>query len=42
MVVVVDAEQAQACVATLQDLGESVYTIGVIAAQGAGEQVVVA
>ncbi len=42
MVVVVDAAQAKACAATLQDLGESVYTIGVIAAQGAGEQVVVA
>jgi len=38
----VDAEQAQACAATLQGLGESVFTIGVIAAQGAGKQVVVA
>ena len=42
MVVVIDASEAQACAATLQGLGESVFTIGVIAAQGTGEQVVVA
>ena len=42
MVVVIDAEQAEACAATLRAAGEQVYTIGVIAAQGSGEQVVVA
>jgi phosphoribosylformylglycinamidine cyclo-ligase len=42
MVVVVDAAEAQACAATLRDLGEAVYTIGRIAPQGDGAQVVVA
>jgi phosphoribosylformylglycinamidine cyclo-ligase len=42
MVVVVDAAQAQDCAATLRELGEAVYTIGTIAPQGSGEQVVVA
>ena len=42
MVVVVDAANAEATAATLRASGESVYTIGVIAAQGAGAQVVVA
>jgi phosphoribosylformylglycinamidine cyclo-ligase len=42
MVVVVGADQAQACAATLQRLGESVYTIGHIAPQGNGAPVVVA
>ena len=42
MVVVVDAEAAAATAATLRELGESVYEIGRIAEQGAGEQVVVA
>ncbi len=41
MVVVVDAAQAEATAATLRASGETVYTVGVIAAQGAGEQVVV-
>jgi phosphoribosylformylglycinamidine cyclo-ligase len=42
MVVVIDAAEAQACVATLRGLGETVYTIGRIAPQGDGAQVVVA
>jgi len=42
MVVVIDAAEAQACVATLRGLGEKVYTIGRIAPQGDGAQVVVA
>ena len=42
MVLVVDAAQAVACAATLRASGEAVYEIGVIAAQGAGAQVVVA
>ena len=42
MVVVVDAANAEATAATLRASGESVHTIGVIAPQGSGEQVVVA
>ena len=42
MVVVVAASEAQACAATLRSLGEVVYTIGQIAPQGDGAQVVVA
>jgi phosphoribosylformylglycinamidine cyclo-ligase len=42
MVVVIDAAQAQACAATLRAMGEAVYTIGRIAPQGDGAQVVVA
>ncbi len=42
MVVVVSATQAQATADTLAALGEQVYTIGRIAPQGAGAQVVVA
>jgi phosphoribosylformylglycinamidine cyclo-ligase len=42
MVVVVDAAEAESCAATLRGLGETVYTIGAIATQGQGEQVVVA
>ena len=42
MVVVIDADQAAACAATLRTSGETVYEIGVIAMQGAGAQVVVA
>lgn len=42
MVVVIDAAQAKACAQTLQDLGESVHTIGVIAPKGDGATVVVA
>jgi len=41
MVVVIAAEQAEACAATLRSLGETVYTIGAIAPQGSGAQVVV-
>ncbi len=41
MVVVVDAAHAEATAVTLRASGEAVYTVGVIAAQGAGEQVVV-
>jgi phosphoribosylformylglycinamidine cyclo-ligase len=41
MVVVVDAAEAQSCAATLRGLGEAVYTIGRIAPQGDGAQVVV-
>jgi phosphoribosylformylglycinamidine cyclo-ligase len=42
MVVVIDAAEAEACAATLLALGESVYTMGRIAPQGDGAQVVVA
>ena len=42
MVVVVDAANAEDTAATLRASGESVHTIGVIAAQGHGESVVVA
>ena len=42
MVVVIDAAHAKACEQTLQDLGESVHTIGVIAPKGDGASVVVA
>jgi phosphoribosylformylglycinamidine cyclo-ligase len=42
MVVVIDAAEAENCAATLRAAGEQVYTIGTIAAQGSGEQVVVA
>jgi phosphoribosylformylglycinamidine cyclo-ligase len=42
MVVVIASDQAEACAATLRGLGETVYTIGGIAPQGAGAQVVVA
>ena len=42
MVVVVDADAAQATAATLRASGESVHTIGVIAAKGDGESVVLA
>ncbi len=42
MVVVIGADQAEACAATLRSLGETVYTIGQITPQGDGAQVVVA
>ena len=42
MVVMIDAAHAKACAQTLQDLGESVHTIGVIAPKGDGASVVVA
>jgi phosphoribosylformylglycinamidine cyclo-ligase len=42
MVVVIAADQAEACAATLRAAGETVYTIGRIAPQGSGAQVVVA
>jgi phosphoribosylformylglycinamidine cyclo-ligase len=42
MVVVIDAAHADATAATLSASGETVYTIGAIAAQGGGAQVVVA
>jgi phosphoribosylformylglycinamidine cyclo-ligase len=42
MVVVIDAAHAKACAQTLQDLGESVHSIGVIAPKGDGASVVVA
>jgi phosphoribosylformylglycinamidine cyclo-ligase len=41
MVVVVEASEAESVAATLRNSGESVYTIGAIAAQGSGERVVV-
>src|SRR5574343_1583274 len=41
MVVVIAADQAEACAATLRAAGETVYTIGQIAPQGDGAQVVV-
>ena len=42
MVVVIAAANAKDCAQTLQDLGESVHTIGVIAPKGDGASVVVA
>ena len=42
MVVLIAADQAEACAATLRGLGETVYTVGRIAPQGEGPQVVVA
>ena len=42
MVVVLDAENANACAATLRTAGEAVFQIGVIAAKGDGASVVVA
>jgi phosphoribosylformylglycinamidine cyclo-ligase len=42
MVMVVDAAEAQACAQTLRAAGEQVFTIGRIAPQGEGAQVVVA
>jgi phosphoribosylformylglycinamidine cyclo-ligase len=42
MVVVIDAAHAKACAQKLQDLGESVHTIGVIATKGDGAAVEVA
>ena len=42
MVVVIDAAHAKACAQTLQDLGESVHTVGVIAPKGDGASVVLA
>ena len=42
MVVVIAADQAEACATTLRSLGETVYTIGRMAPQGEGAQVVVA
>ncbi|MGV3499283.1 MAG: phosphoribosylformylglycinamidine cyclo-ligase, partial [Hydrogenophaga sp.] len=41
MVVVIAADQAEACAATLRSLGETVYTIGRIAPRDAGAAVVV-
>jgi phosphoribosylformylglycinamidine cyclo-ligase len=40
-VVVVSKAQAEAVATTLRGLGEAVYTIGTIAQQGGGAQVVV-
>jgi phosphoribosylformylglycinamidine cyclo-ligase len=40
MVVVVDAQSANAVAKTLRDLGETVFEIGTIAPQGAGAAVV--
>jgi phosphoribosylformylglycinamidine cyclo-ligase len=42
MVVVIAADEAQACAAALRGLGETVHTIGRIAPQGEGAAVVVA
>ncbi len=42
MVVVIAADQAEACAATLRAAGESVYAIGSIAPLGSGAAVVVA
>ncbi|MFM7025737.1 MAG: phosphoribosylformylglycinamidine cyclo-ligase [Limnohabitans sp.] len=42
MVVVIAADKAEACAAMLRTAGEKVYTIGKIAPQGSGAQVVVA
>ncbi len=42
MVVVVDAGNAEACAKTLRELGETVYTLGAIAAKGDTASVVVA
>jgi phosphoribosylformylglycinamidine cyclo-ligase len=41
MIVVLDAADAADCAAMLEASGEKVYTIGTIAPQGAGEQVLV-
>ena len=41
MVVIIDAASAAACAATLRDLGEQVHAIGVIAARGDQEAVVI-
>jgi phosphoribosylformylglycinamidine cyclo-ligase len=41
MVVVIAAEEAAVCAATLRELGETVFEIGRIATQGTGETVVV-
>ncbi len=41
MVVVIDAAEADACAATLRELGETVYAIGAIADKGDGAAVVV-
>ncbi len=41
MVVVIAADQADACAATLRDLGETVYRIGTIGARGEGAAVTV-
>jgi phosphoribosylformylglycinamidine cyclo-ligase len=41
MVVVIDADSAAACAATLRAAGETVYEIGVIAARGEGASVTV-
>ena len=42
MVVVIAAEEAAACAATLRELGETVYQIGAIASKGDGASVIVA
>lgn len=42
MVIVIDADQAAACAATLRAAGETVHEIGVIAGRGAGAAVVIA
>jgi phosphoribosylformylglycinamidine cyclo-ligase len=42
MVVVIAADEAAACAATLRELGETVFEIGAIAERGAGEAVIVA
>jgi phosphoribosylformylglycinamidine cyclo-ligase len=42
MVVVIAADQADVCAATLRELGETVFEIGAIAAKGDGASVVVA
>jgi phosphoribosylformylglycinamidine cyclo-ligase len=42
MVVVIGADEAAACAATLRELGETVYAIGTIAERGAGAAVTVA
>ena len=41
MVVVIGADEAGVCAATLRELGETVFEIGVIGERGAGEAVVV-
>lgn len=41
MIVVMDAAHAQTCAQVLRELGETVYEIGVMAAQGSGAQVVI-
>jgi phosphoribosylformylglycinamidine cyclo-ligase len=42
MVVVIAASEAEACIQTLRDLGETVYEIGIIAPQGSGASVLLA